>query len=543
MPQWDLSDDEEAKISDCESLSFNQLCTERVIVKLFTHYKCDVVITDRLRFLFTSKLTRMGKSIQVQGGPGRKKVLEKWRESYWLLELKKNEIVPPSRKRKPDNLIVKSCKKKCAEFEEKVKVIESQLKDITNKMRTLEKSNQNLSQALISKSGGESSVTKGGKSYKSWEEYSPQYKRIKKKQFASDVVTALTFTENQNFKTTSIEFINKNTGENLYIDSDGKTKVCKDKEIADADVVQKTLYIKDKYTISNKAYHELAMVNPELPRSCTVIKAAKEIDMKSTICQTPGKTIGVQQSVLERLQKAATWLMTADPSFSKHRNIKVKITGDGTCISRSTHCIVIAFTIINDVALPNAPRGNHTVAILNTTEDYNTLSESLVDISNEIKMIHEIEINEIKYAIEWFFTADLKFLALCTGLEAANSKFACVWCKCPSEDRYDVTKSWSVTNTGEGARTINEIQELARLPKSKKNEKYGCIQQPVFPSIPVDHIIPDTLHLFLRVSDVLINLLIRELRRLDALKNNKSTSNTEKYIGFLKEKCKISFYM
>ena len=48
------------------------------------------------------------------------------------------------------------------------------------------------------------------------------------------------------------------------------------------------------------------MVNPELPRSCTVIKAAKELDMKSTICQTPGKTIGVQQSVLERLQKAAT---------------------------------------------------------------------------------------------------------------------------------------------------------------------------------------------------------------------------------------------
>ena len=141
------------------------------------------------------------------------------------------------------------------------------------------------------------------------------------------------------------------------------------------------------------------------------------------------------------------------------------------------------------------------------------------------------------------FYSRLEIFTLCTGLEAANSKFACVWCKCPSEDRYDVTKSWSVTNTGEGARTINEIQELARLPKSKKNEKYGCIQQPVFPSIPVDHIIPDTLHLFLRVSDVLINLLIRELRRLDALKNIKSMSNTEKYIGFLKEKCKISFYI
>ena len=70
VPQWDLSADEEAKIDISEhSFSVNQLCTERVIVKLFTHYKCDIVITDRLRSLFTSKLTRMGKAIQTQGGP------------------------------------------------------------------------------------------------------------------------------------------------------------------------------------------------------------------------------------------------------------------------------------------------------------------------------------------------------------------------------------------------------------------------------------------------------------------------------------------
>ena len=173
--------------------------------------------------------------------------------------------------------------------------------------------------------------------------------------------------------------------------------VCQDKQL-EADV-QKTLYIKDKYKASNKAYHELAMVNPELPRSCTVIKAAKDLDIKSTIYPTPGKALGVQQSLLERLKKAATWLMTADPSFCEQQTIKVKITGDGTNISRSTHCVIIAFTIINDFALPNSPRGNHTVAILNTTEDYDTLAESLVEVSNDIKMIREIEINEIQYAI------------------------------------------------------------------------------------------------------------------------------------------------
>ena len=76
-------------------------------------------------------------------------------------------------------------------------------------METLKKSNQNLSQALITKNGGESSAIKKGRSYKSWEEYSPQYMRIKKQQFASDVVTTLSFTEDRNFKPIEIEFLNK----------------------------------------------------------------------------------------------------------------------------------------------------------------------------------------------------------------------------------------------------------------------------------------------------------------------------------------------
>lgn len=206
------------------------------------------------------------------------------------------------------------------------------------------------------------------------------------------------------------------------------------------------------------------------------------------------------------------------------------------------HCVIIAFTIINEAALPNSPRGNHTVAIINAMEDYETLSESLMDISNEIKEIHSIEINEVQYRVEWFFTADLKFLALCSGIEAANSRFACIWCKCPSESRYNTSQKWSVTNIEEGARTIDEIQELPKLSKNKDTEKYGCIRQPLFPSIPIDHIIPDTLHLLLQVCDVLINFLICSLRHLDGLKKNKSSLNFDKYVTFLNKTCKVSFH-
>ena len=204
---------------------------------------------------------------------------------------------------------------------------------------------------------------------------------------------------------------------------------------------------------------------------------------------------------------------------------------------------MIAFTIIRDVASPNSPCGNHTIAILNTTENYDTLAESLAEIADEIKQIQSIKVDSFEFAIEWFFTADLKYLAIATGIEAANSRFACIWCKCPSEQRYDVTKSWSIQNENEGARTIASISRSAKLPKTKKynEEKCGCIRQPLFPSIPIDHLVPDILHLFLRVSDVLTNLLIVEIRRIDGI--NKNTSYLDRYVKFLNEQCKVSFHM
>ena len=47
------------------------------------------------------------------------------------------------------------------------------------------------------------------------------------------------------------------------------------------------------------------------------------------------------------------------------------------------------------------------------------------------------------------------------------------------------------------------------------------------------HVIIDTLHLFLRISDVLIDLLIRELRRSDSIEKMKTFSD-----GFPRDKYK-----
>ena len=73
---------------------------------------------------------------------------------------------------------------------------------------------------------------------------------------------------------------------------------------------------------------------------------------------------------------------------------------------------------------------------------------------------------------------------------------------------------------------------MVHRPPRQKNARTP-MAQPLFDFIPMDHVIIDTLHFFLRISDVLIDLFIRELRRSDAIDKKKKTSD-----GFPRDKYK-----
>lgn len=299
----------------------------------------------------------------------------------------------------------------------------------------------------------------------------------------------------------------------MFIEQDGSTTAEKGRNLNPTLIWSsiKHFYIKERFNLSNQAYHELAMVNMELPRTSALIKRARELDSNSLIRPTPGKVVGIQQSLREQLEKRIQILVKTHPSLAESASIRVKVTGDGTHISHSMHAVVIAFTIVEDGANPNSPGGNHTIALLNAKESYAELAEALEDIQDEIKHLESVKVDEKEFSIEFFLGADWKFLALCVGIEAANAKYSCIWCTCPSEERHDISTVWSITNEQEGAQTIERIQELAKMSK-RGNQKYSCVRQPLFPSIPIDHVIPDVLHLYLRICDILINLLILDLR-------------------------------
>ena len=67
---------------------------------------------------------------------------------------------------------------------------------------------------------------------------------------------------------------------------------------------------------------------------------------------------------------------------------------------------------------------------------------------------------------------------------------------------------------------------LASLTKRKR--QYNVSRKPLFPMIPLHHVVIDNLHLFLRVSDVLIDALIVDLLRQDALDKSKKVAGLDR---------------
>lgn len=103
------------------------------------------------------------------------------------------------------------------------------------------------------------------------------------------------------------------------------------------------------------------------------------------------------------------------------------------------------------------------------------------------------------------------------GVDSATSTYSCIWCKCSKEERSDFEKTWSLTDASKGARSIEENVSMAKSGMKRGKTRFNISHEPLFAEIPLTNVVIDNLHLFLRTSDVLIDLLIVELKRQDAI--------------------------
>lgn len=511
----------------------------RVALKTFAHHGVSVNINEKIYGRFKSKLWRMGQLLDKhRGGNQRSAILKRWENEQWELLLDRcdlhEETIQGMLKRKDDQLALEATKRIKLDQQNNELMKENEvLKDTVN---ILMQDN-----------------TRRSKSRKNWTCYSTKQQQ-RKRQELKERVSARLLNVDDHFEATSVSFKNKETRELLTVTypcdrhaAECSTSIHQENESAQS-LTDMLLYVKEKYGISDKAYHELSMLASSMPRSCELKKRQLELNNQFVVSPTPDGTIGVQQSLRSRLHARIRVLKHARSSQQQalDKRVRVKLSADGTRIGRKLHVINITFTVLDEGQKARADSGNHLIAILQAPEKYEHLKCGLDQVCEEVKSTSTLEVEEENYTIEFFLGGDMKFLLMACGLNSANGEYACIWCKCPSHQRFDISKSWSLTDPEKGARTISEIKEMAS--KKRRGSKYGCVEQPLFPSIPISHVVIDTLHLLLRISDVLMNLLLADLERHDELKklNLKEFDPSKlpymaKFQAFLNDDCGIPF--
>ena len=513
--------------------------------------------TDRLRSLFKAKLWRMGRALSHQNSRQRQLLIGRWNKSNWVVDIPAEthsvelshevETLKEVTKTLQDDAvrlksINQSLQEQLGNSQQTQVVLQQQLQLYKSKLH------EELQKQL------ETPAVMPSRKRKSWDEYSERHKKRKIQDLKERAVNILS---DDQFEVSRIEVRNRDNGksEQVLIDEHGHSN----KENApghfsttcSSEKLHQVLYTKEKYGISDQAYHDLSMVSESLPRSCKIKQRRSEITSNWEVCKTPGDVIGAQLSFKERLTDRIRILEQKAPSDASFRHtsiIKVKLTGDGTYIGSRQHIVTFGFTILDEGNDAKSFVGNHTVCIVRGNEDYNSLSICLRDIINELEDIEKsgIKINQNQYSINFYLGGDWKFLAMSCGIDAANCTHSCIWCRCPKEDYSRFDKEWSITDKSKGARTIQSIIDASKL-SAKSKMKYNCSHIPLFPMVPIHRVIIDNLHLFLRVVDNLINLLIMDLRRLDGIEkcsklDRSKATNVCKYEDFLLHSCKIPFH-
>ncbi len=158
--------------------------------------------------------------------------------------------------------------------------------------------------------------------------------------------------------------------------------------------------------------------------------------------------------------------------------------------------------------------------MLKGAENYETLKEGLAPVLADIQEVIEagyIELDGRPLELQFYLGGDYKFLLLMMGMNQAHSNHVCLFCTVHKNKR------WMTTSPAD-KRTLATMEQCRQhLPGSK--ERLGCIEEPLV-GVEIDMIAIDTLHLMLRVHDVLLRNLINAMIHKDQVASHSGAATT-----------------
>ena len=274
----------------------------------------------------------------------------------------------------------------------------------------------------------------------------------------------------------------------------------------------KSIFIKDKSNISNRCYQSLITeLKCDLPSLRKIQCKKKELN---ELLPTFENTMGCYCNIKLKLTKIVDHLIEKNMIHISNNKILIKLAGDSTNLFHGNKTLVVSFSIINEYKATSAS-GTYVIGIFNILkEDYFEINKSVAEIKEDYKNLETITIKDQVYKIQKFLGGDWKFLAICAGIKSANSNYPCIWCKTKkhSSNRNNYkSENWSIKPINNNNRSLQEANEIISNGKEAFCHQYS----PIFNFLPFTSIIPDLLHLFLRITGKLSKIFFKKLQQED----------------------------
>ncbi len=299
--------------------------------------------------------------------------------------------------------------------------------------------------------------------------------------------------------------------------------------------VQAIVQTTDRSLISREAYQNLATIEYNLPREYLIssekIQINKEMEVLIPIklinIQTTRVDIGFYEepdiideeivnqmvsaigkagcrSIKDILKYTVPKLINDGVLNTTCPIINLRISGDGRNVGRKVKQVMVTCAILDDKKNLHFPDKHFTIILYPGNENYDSLKNAMKLFLKELHELKEfgLEINDIIWQFNLYFSSDWKFLCICLGFNGANSKYFCPWCETSKDERGNLETNWKMTKT---------MEQL----NSDYTAYKGHQQIPLFNMIPLDHWLVDELHVMLRITDHLWNLMLNELREMD----------------------------
>ena len=474
-----------------------------------------------------SKLRRLWNSWQKnKSGSSHQKLIKKWEKTVYKLKVQHKTGTPNKRKLEEE---VKEERSKRRKLETEFEEVNEELTKCKEEKHELERQVDRLSNSKKRKQG------QRGKT-KRKQTYSASQKRRQKKQKISSMKQSLNDMSGPGMKPRRLDFENED-GDIITIGltENGTYDVLANKITKDD--IDEMIFIMDNHNVTDRAYHEIAQKHIYLPRGYMVKNRRRELNKTCEIFDLEGEYKGVYKSLKSHLIQNLS-----DPSKAhliQDKKVKIKFSGDGTRAGVKKHMINVSYTIIGEDTCMSE-KGNYLLAIVQCPEKGEIIEVALKNLIDEFNSLTSVEINGETIEIEKYVGGDLKFLNQVTGIAGFGADFSCLWCKCHKLDRADIEKDWSMTDVSKRARTVDEITKFSQLAKTSK-ARFNVIRSPLFTSIPIHRVIPDTLHLFLRIMDQLVNNLTSYLQKEDniirctAKTNLQNCTNLMRFENFVRD--------